>query len=279
MPELPEVEHAARCLRAWLDGTTIVRAEAPASRVFREGGRALFRRLLAGRRLERVDRHGKVLLVQFDDDVGLLSHLGMTGRWVRRPAGERVAHARARLVLSDGSILHYSDPRMFGRLEIHRTPEIAALPSVRELGPDPLLDGIDVTRLHAALARTSRPVKVAIMDQSILAGIGNIQATEALFRAGIHPARPARTLSRRDVARLARAIDDSLAHTLARMDDGEIAYLSDGAHVDNPFLVYDRAAEPCPRCRRPLEHMTLGGRSSVFCARCQPLGEAEGERC
>jgi formamidopyrimidine-DNA glycosylase len=270
MPELPEVEHAARSLRRWLAGAAVVRAEADASRLFRDGSRARFCRLLPGRRLERVERRGKVLLLFFDGDVGVLSHLGMTGRWVRCEAGARVPWSRARLFLDGGAVIHDVDPRMFGRLEIHPAAALGAC--VAGLGPDPLLDGIDADRLHAALARTGRAVKVALMDQAVLAGIGNIQAAEALFRAGIHPARPSRSLSRREVARVALGIEASIAHTLAAMGEGEIAYLSDGAHVDNPFLAYDRAGAPCTQCRRPLDHLTLGGRSTFLCARCQPLG-------
>jgi formamidopyrimidine-DNA glycosylase len=268
MPELPEVEHAARSLRAWLAGTPVVRAEAAASRVFRDGGRLAFQRTLAGRTLQRVDRRGKVLLLAFDADVGLLSHLGMTGKWVRVDAAARPPHSRARLALADGSAVHYCDPRMFGRIALHPATALATLPEVLGLGPDPVLDGIDPGVLHAALARTARAVKVALLDQSVLAGVGNIYATEALFRARVHPAREGRSLSRREVERVAGGLDAVFADALARLG-ADIAYLSEGAHVDNPFLVYDRAGQPCPSCRRALEKATLGGRTSAYCARCQ----------
>lgn len=273
MPELPEVEHAARSLRNWLAGAPVARAEAGASAVFRAGGLVRFRRELPGRRLSKVERRGKVLLLSFEGDVGLLSHLGMTGRWVRRDgnAKGRPEHSRARLVLGDGSVLHYCDARMFGRIEVHTASELLALPSVSSLGPDPVLDGIDVARLHGALAKTARPVKVVLMDQAVLAGLGNIYAGEALFRAGIHPQRQARSLTVPEVERLAKGIEAALSRMLEAMGE-ELPYLSEGAHVPNPFLVYDRAGEPCPNCRRPLEHVTLGGRSSYFCAHCQPLG-------
>lgn len=269
MPELPEVEHAARALRAWLTGVAIVRVEAPASPVFRGGDRGAFRRALAGRTLQRVERRGKLLLLTLDEGVGLLSHLGMTGKWLRSEGtGAPVHHSRARLVLAGGSVVHYADPRMFGRLAVHPADALLELPEVRALGPDPVLDGVDVEALHAALHATRRPVKVALLDQRILAGIGNIYATEALFRARLHPAREGRSLTRADTARLVKALDAVLAEALGRLGE-EIAYLSDGAHVDNPFAVYDRAGEPCPSCRRVLSKATIGGRTSAFCARCQ----------
>ncbi len=218
-----------------------------------------------------MERRGKVLLLFFDGDVGLLSHLGMTGKWVRRPAADRPLHSHAHLELPGGVLLHYCDPRLFGRLELHPASALLSLPVVRALGPDPVLDGIDPQALHARLSRTGRAVKAALMDQAVLAGIGNIYATEALFRAGIHPARPASSLTRREVGRLAEGIEAALAPMLAWSGE-EIAYLWEGwegRRVDNPYLVYDRAGEACPRCGKVLEAMVIGGRTSAFCGGCQ----------
>jgi formamidopyrimidine-DNA glycosylase len=274
MPELPEVEHAARTLRLWLSEGPVVRASAGPTRIFRAGpgpagGHRLFERRLTGRRLRGVDRRGKVLLLSFDDDVGLLCHLGMTGKWVRRTSAPTPAHSHARLELAGGVVLHYVDPRLFGRIEVHSAAALASLPTVRALGPDPVVDGIDAAALHARLARTTRPVKVAIMDQAVLAGVGNIYATEALFQARIHPERQASSLSKREVARLAKGIAEVLATALA-MPVEEMAYLSEGGDVENRFLVYDREGEACSRCKRGIiETVTLGGRTSAFCARCQ----------
>jgi formamidopyrimidine-DNA glycosylase len=271
MPELPEVEHAARTLRLWLGEGPIVRAHAGATRLFRAGDHLAFERALPGRRLARVERRGKLLLLFFDGDVGLLSHLGMTGKWVRRCPPETPAHSHARLEVSGEAVIHYCDPRLFGRLEIHRAADLPALPAVKALGPDPIADGIDVAALRAKLSTTRRAVKAAIMDQAILAGVGNIYATEALFRAGVHPARAASSLSKREVGRIAQGIEATLADALARPEE-EIAYLSEGGQVANPFLIYDRAGAPCPRCRRLLEKVTIGGRTSAYCGRCQRAG-------
>nr|AYM52565.1 formamidopyrimidine-DNA glycosylase [Aetherobacter rufus] len=275
MPELPEVEHAARSLRAWLGGRTILRAGAADTRIFRGSSPRDFERLLPGRCLERVDRRGKYLLLTFDGGLGLLSHLGMTGKWVRRsprpPAGRRTVplHSHARLVLDDGSALHYVDPRLFGQLSLVRDGAVAELPVIRALGPDALLDGIDAARLHAVLARSARPVKVALLDQSVLAGVGNIYATEALFRAGIHPARPSRSLTLAEVSRLAEGIRVSMELALAGMGEGEIAYLSQRRGVKSRFLIYDHGGAPCPRCGASIASVVLGGRTSAFCPGCQ----------
>ncbi len=269
MPELPEVEHAARTLRRWLRGRKVVRAEADATRVFRGGGRAAFARALAGRRLRFVERRGKVLLVGFDRDVGFLSRLGMTGKWLRRKQGAAPPkHSRARLVTDRGETIHYVDPRLFGRITPHPASALLELPEVRALGPDPLLDGLDPAALHERLGRTRRAVKVALMDQALVAGVGNILATEALFRARLHPARPARSLSLREVKALVRGIEASIAHTLEAEQGEEITYVEEDPDA-NPFLVYDRAGSPCPRCRTTLARLALGGRTSAYCPRCQ----------
>ncbi len=275
MPELPEVEHAARTLRAWLGGRTIVRARAAETRIFRGGSPGDFERLLPGRRLERIDRRGKYLLVTFDGGVGLLCHLGMTGKWVRRtprpPSGRRTVpkHSHARLILDDESALHYVDPRLFGQLCLVREGAVSELAVIRALGPDAVVDGVDAARLHAVLGKSARPIKVALLDQSVLAGIGNIYATEALFHARIHPTRPSKSLSLEEVSRLAVEIRAVLDLAIAGMIGEEIAYLSQGRGAENRFVIYDRAGSPCPRCGRPLDRLTIGGRTSAFCPGCQ----------
>jgi formamidopyrimidine-DNA glycosylase len=275
MPELPEVEHAARTLRAWLDGKTIVRAVAGDTRIFRGGSPRDFERLLPGHRLVRVDRRGKYLLLTFDGELGLLSHLGMTGKWVRRTpkasSGRRTVpkHSHARLVLDDGSALHYVDPRLFGQLGLVAGGAVSELPVIRALGPDALVDGVDAARLYAVLVRSARPIKVALLDQSVLAGIGNIYATEALFHAGIHPSRPSKSVTRDEANRLAVELRAVIELAIAGMVGEEIAYLSQGRGAENRFVIYDRAGAPCPRCGRTLDKLTIGGRTSAFCPGCQ----------
>ncbi|WP_437674265.1 bifunctional DNA-formamidopyrimidine glycosylase/DNA-(apurinic or apyrimidinic site) lyase [Sorangium sp. So ce131] len=271
MPELPEVEHAAASLRRFLTGDAITSAEGDRTRVFRGSSPDVFARELPGRTLERLARFGKYLVLELDAGVVLLSHLGMSGKWVRRAPGEPApGHSRARLRLASGSVLHYSDPRLLGRLAVLRGVLPRDIPEIAALGPDPLRDGIDVPALTQRARASARPVKVILMDQAVIAGLGNIQVTEALFRAGVHPSRPGCSLSRAEVAAIAAGIEASIAHTIAALGAGEIAYLSESSATPNPFQVYARAGEACPRCRVALERRTIGGRTSVFCPRCQP---------
>ncbi len=279
MPELPEVEIAARNLRVWARGRRIERAEADAQakRIFRPARPAAFTAALAGRRVAEVRRIGKHILVRLEDlaaggePLGLLSHLGMTGKWLRRSGGEAApSHSRARLHLDDGATLHYRDPRLFGRLRIVPGARFDEVPEVAALGPDPLEQGVDVARLAAALARRGIAVKVALLDQAILPGVGNILASEALFRARIDPRRAARSLSRAEVRRLAPAVLEAVKDTIAREEGPEVSYVEEGA-AENPFLVYAREGERCPRCRREaIRRVVQAQRSTFFCPRCQP---------
>jgi formamidopyrimidine-DNA glycosylase len=274
MPELPEVEFAARCLRRWARGRRVeaVELDPRARRVFRPAAPAAFARALRGARVEGVRRIGKHLLVTLEREgapLGLLSHLGMTGKWVRAPGdAPPPRHSRARLRLDDGRVLHYQDLRLFGRLRIVPGARFEDVPEVAALGPDPLAEGVDVDRLAAALARTRLPVKVKLLDQRLLPGVGNIHAGEACFRARIDPRRPARSLSRAEVKRLAAGILASFQLTLDAEKGPEITYVEEGGA--NPFLVYAREGERCPRCRREaIRRVVQAGRSTFSCPRCQ----------
>jgi formamidopyrimidine-DNA glycosylase len=274
MPELPEVEFAARCLRRWSRGRRIVAAELDprGRRIFRPAAPAAFARAVAGARVKGIARVGKHLLLTLEKGrkpLGVLSHLGMTGKWLRTGRGEPPpGHSRARLRLDDGRVLHYQDPRLFGRLRLVPGARFDAVPELAALGPDPLVEGIDVERLAALLARTRLPVKVKLLDQRLLPGVGNIHAAEACFRAGIDPHRPSRTLTRPEVKRLAAGVLASFHLTLDAEDGPEITYVEEGG--DNPFLVYAREGERCPRCRKGvLRRVVQAGRSTFYCPRCQ----------
>lgn len=304
MPELPEVEFARRCWARWADGRTVLAVAASASRVLRpRGPRAL--QAVKGATFHAFDRRGKNLLFtatvepwkgstppakgsagrspappdaharRAGTSWGVWSHLGMTGKWLRRPtAAEAPRFSRVRFDFDDGHSMHYCDMRLFGRLQVVPGARFEGLPEVKALGPDPIGDGIDVARLTTRLGATRLPVKVALLDQRLLAGIGNIQASESLLRAGIDPRRPARSLSPAEVERLAAGIRRSLAATLRQFEaaageDCEISYVEEPG-TPNPFQVYDRAAERCRRCRRgTIVRLVQAGRSSFYCPRCQ----------
>jgi formamidopyrimidine-DNA glycosylase len=268
MPELPEVEIASRQLRAWALGRRITAVQTARSRVIRGQKPADFG-ALAGHTPTNLERHGKWMLLLFDRGLGLISHLGMTGKWLRRERGAAPPkHLRASLDLSDKGVLDYTDPRLFGRLIAGSVEQLRAHPSLAALGPDPL-GGIDAARLYQSLQRTRRSIKEALMDQSTLAGLGNIHVGESLHRAALHPERPADSLSQDEAALLARHIEESIRFALEAQDGPEpIQYVEEGG--ENPFLVYGRAGEPCPGCGSEIERIVQGGRSTFFCANCQP---------
>lgn len=268
MPELPEVEIASRQLRSWAKGKLVIEARAPRTRVIRGQSPQRFAQL-AGHHLLDVERTGKWMLLEFDGGEALLSHLGMTGKWIRRRRDDAPpSHVRATLLLDDGSALDYRDLRLFGRLVRGTAQELKARPPLSKLGPDPL-SGIDTQRLYETLRRTRRSLKEALMDQRTLAGLGNIQVSEALHRAKLHPERLGVSLTPEETGRLARAIDESLHATLDGEDSDEpITYVEEGG--ENIFLVYDRAGQPCRTCRTPIERIVQGGRSTYFCPHCQP---------
>ncbi|HZS37505.1 MAG TPA: DNA-formamidopyrimidine glycosylase family protein [Polyangia bacterium] len=276
MPELPEVEIAARNLRRWLAGKRITRADFPPTRILRKvksvslSGKKVkpisLSRLVVGRTVEEVARKGKWLRLGLSGGAALYSHLGMTGKWVERPrASGPERYERARLDAGRASV-RYLDPRLFGRLIA--SPDGAPPPEWLALGDDPLTDGVDEKRLAERLARTGRSIKEALLDQRLLPGVGNIQAAEALWRAKIDPRTPARDLDGKRVRALARAVEKSIRDTIAREDSPEITYVEEPG-ADNLFDVYGKHGRPCPRCRTKLVRLVQAGRSTVYCPRCQ----------
>jgi len=293
VPELPEVEVAARNLRRWglKKKVRTARPDPRARRIFRPAGpKAL--EALAGRRLGDVRRIGKNLLLTFEAHeppaepsqgsrkIGVWSHLGMTGKWLRRAERDATPPAtRVELDLDDGTRLAYVDRRMFGRFQIVPGARFTDIAEIAALGPDPLTDGIDVKAFGERLSRIKTPIKVALLDQTLLAGVGNIQASESLFRAKIDPRRPARALSPAEVKRLAAGIRASIDFTLksfkqvgADGGDADIGYVEERT-MENPFLVYGREGAPCPG-RHPGKKSTIvrivqAQRATFFCPACQ----------
>lgn len=269
MPELPEVEIARRNLASWFHGRRVVKAEADDTRIFRGARRARFAELTG--RVETLERRGKYLLLTFEEGRGLLAHLGMTGKFVKRPQGHVEPYSRARFHLDSGAVIHFADSRLFGRMEPAPAAKLHQLEAIRELGPDPLVDGLTAEQLREALGRTRQDLKVALMDQGLLAGMGNIHAAEALFRAGLHPARKPATLKPEEWERLAHAIHESIAFGLEEGAGEEPVYVEESGS-ENTFLIYGRAGGPCSKCGAKVVSFTQGGRTTHACPKCQPKG-------
>lgn len=275
MPELPEVEHARRTLEHWMLGARIDAVSVQDARILDHGTKPSgVVRSLTGGRVTAIHRRGKWLRIELESGARVFSHLGMTGKWVHaRIDDATLRFEKVRFDVSSprkassARSVRYLDPRLFGRFVV-RAKGKSDLPIWSKLGPDPLLDGIDLDALQAKLARRNLAIKPALLDQTVLAGVGNIQATEALFTARIDPRRPARDLSRKELASLARAISRSIARTIALQEGPTIQYVEE-AGAPNPFLIYGNEGTPCPRCKRPLAKMFLAGRGTVFCTHCQ----------
>jgi formamidopyrimidine-DNA glycosylase len=266
LPELPEVEFARGCLERWWRGRTLDHVSAPPTRLLRGSSPAAFARL-SGHRVETVERRGKWLHIRLSEGAGLLAHLGMTGKFVRVRGEEPVRWSRATFVDDRGFAVHARDPRMFGRLVPGRSDELVSRPEWTALGPDAWLEPPAPRPLSDLLSRSRRSVKEQLLDQALLAGLGNIQATEALFFARIDPRRPGGSLSAAEAARLVEGIHRTLARTLALNAGDDIAYVEEGG--ENPFVVYGRAGTPCPVCGEALASLVQSGRATVFCRRCQ----------
>jgi formamidopyrimidine-DNA glycosylase len=266
VPELPEVEIARENLERWLVGRRITRAQVPDSRMRGRQSRRRVEAVLEGASVRAVARRGKFLLIDFGPGrEGVVAHLGMTGKFVQQSRSDRLPRfARASLEVGRSVRVVYCDARRFGQFRLLDTAERRRIDA---LGVEPLSPGFTSRSLVALTKSSAAPIKVLLMDQRRIAGVGNIQAAEALFLAGIHPARESRSLSGNEAARLVRSLRRSLLREIRRYRSRNGAYLHEGGA--NDFRVYGRGGEPCPRCRTPITRFTQGGRSTYFCSRCQ----------
>ena len=270
MPELPEVETTVRGLETVLKGRRLARVELRRGDLRRPFPADLGQRL-TGARVTGLGRRAKYGLIETDRGDTLIFHLGMSGRWRIDPA-EIGAHDHVLIDTDDGRRLSLNDPRRFGSLDLVATAEVAEWPAFRALGPEPLGDAIDGQWLQAKFAGRSAAVKLLLLDQRIVAGLGNIYACEALFRARIDPRKAAGRVGRARLDALAGAIPAVLADAIEAggsslrdfaAPDGELGYFS------KQFDVYGREGEPCRGCQGQVSRIVQGGRSTFFCPACQ----------
>ncbi|MDT8340215.1 MAG: bifunctional DNA-formamidopyrimidine glycosylase/DNA-(apurinic or apyrimidinic site) lyase [Longimicrobiales bacterium] len=274
MPELPEAETLVRGLHPLLAGHRITRVRVHHADVLHVAPHR-FRRQLAGRRITGVGRRGKKVVLSLDGgEARLVVSLGMTGRLVPRGFADtdpsRPTHPAVTLTLDEGRGLVFHDPRRFGSLELLTAGEWAS--RSRTMGPEPLARGWGWAALHAALSGSRTPVRNWLLDQRRVAGVGNIYASEACFRAGIHPARPAREVAPGEARRLHRVLRAVLREAIANRGTTLRDYRDAGGEPgENRALlrVYGRAGLPCPRCGSPIERLVLTNRSAFYCPRCQ----------
>ena len=271
MPELPEVETIRRQLAPHLEGRTIAEIEILDPRWTRPLAPGEVADQLRGAVIKHVGRRGKYLMWALSDDRHLLMHLRMTGTLLLDPATDP-RHTRVRLELDDGHRLVYVDPRRFGTGHVvFGTPARDAYLAMR-LGVEPFTPEFTAEHLRRLARGRVAPVKAFVLDQRHIAGVGNIYADEALFRAGIHPLRSAGKLTGSDWVRLREAIEEALAAGIeakgASIDDFRHLDGAQGAFQDR-FLVHLRAGEPCVRCGETIRKIVVGGRGTYVCEGCQ----------
>jgi len=268
VPELPEVEVLVRALRPRvlnrrIDAVRILRPQLVAA----PGPRAFVRRL-RGRMVVDLRRRGKTLCARLDDGGHWLTHLRMTGSWEyhRTPLPPADRHVLAVFSLDAGE-LHFRDPRRFGRMWWLAD----AASHFAGMGPEPLSRAFHGCALSGRLASRRAPVKQVLLDPAVVAGIGNIYASEACFLARVDPRRPAHRLPQAEAERLARAIKTVLrrAIRLGSTVAPRVAGYRAEARFPDEFAVYGREGQPCLRCRAPIRRVVLGGRSTFFCPSCQ----------
>jgi formamidopyrimidine-DNA glycosylase len=264
MPELPEVETIARLLRPALIGKTILASDLRWRRTLAAPTPPAFARRIKGQVIQEISRRAKFLHLRLSTQ-HLILHLRMSGDLLVVLGGYQPArHDRLLLKLSEDATLVFNDPRKFGRVWLVEDPQQV----FGDLGPEPLSDAFTPAWLFAALRGHHRQLKPLLLDQTFLAGLGNIYTDEALHLAGLHPRRLSDTLNEAQAGQLHHAIrrvlEDGIEHNGASID-----WVYRGGEFQNHFRVYRRAGQPCPVCQTPIERILVGQRSTHFCPRCQ----------
>ncbi|TDC79782.1 bifunctional DNA-formamidopyrimidine glycosylase/DNA-(apurinic or apyrimidinic site) lyase [Streptomyces hainanensis] len=278
MPELPEVEVVRRGLERWVGGRTVADTEVLHPRAVRRhpAGAADFADRLRGTLVSGVRRRGKYLWLPLGSDLALLAHLGMSGQLlVKTGRAPDEKHLRVRITFADptGGELRFVDQRTFGGLSLHPLAADGLPDVIGHIARDPLDPEFDEDAFHAALRRRRTTVKRALLDQSLISGVGNIYADESLWRSGLHYERPTATLTRPTTAALVGHVRDVMNAALAvggtSFDSLYVNVNGESGYFDRSLDVYGREAEPCRRCATPVRRSPWMNRSSYFCPRCQ----------
>lgn len=275
MPELPEVETIRLKLEPHLVGRRFDRVEIDDPRLVRPFEPLAVAAELEGERVHALERRGKYLIVRFESGRALLIHLRMTGslRHAKRGFLAEDAHRRAVVRLDDGSDIAYRDVRRFGTWLLLEPGELDPYLATK-VGREPLERSFNARHLGERLQHRRAPLKAALLDQRTVAGLGNIYVDEALWRARLHPLRPAETLDAGEVAQVTRAIKDALKAGISRQGASLRDYATpDGGRgrMQDRFRVYGRAGRPCTRCGTPIDKIRAGGRGTWYCPSCQRL--------
>ena len=276
MPELPEVEVVRRGLAEHVTGNVVVSVDVRHTRSVRRhlAGPEHFTGRLTGRTIAAARRRGKYLWLALDDGAALLGHLGMSGQLLVQPAGvPEESHLRVRLRLARGNELRFVDQRMFGGLSISENGALLP-PEIGHIAPDPFEAAFDDAAFAQRLRRKRTGLKRALLDQTLVSGIGNIYADEALWRARLHYARPTETLNRAEIARVLDGVRAVMGSALTQggtsFDALYVDVNGNSGYFDRSLEVYGQAGYPCSRCGTPIRRDPFMNRSSFTCPSCQP---------
>ena len=277
MPELPEVEHVVRSLRRAVLGRFIVASEVHLPKLVQPTSRSAFNRNIKGSRINAVSRRGKFILIELQNGKSqvLVVHLRMTGKFmVLSPDDPLPKHAHAVFYLDDERRLVFNDQRQFGVMRLVAAARVSQTKGIEQLAPEPFSEDFSLDYLRQTLARSRRTLKTLLLDQTRVLGLGNIYASEALFRAGINPFVVSAELSPRRVPRLHQGIRDVLRAAISgnssrRLNLERPEGFSYGEAFGKVWQVYDREGKPCYRCGTPIRRLNHAGRSTYWCPRCQ----------
>ena len=273
MPELPEVETIKRVIEPQIQGCMITKVAVRRPEVAAYPEADEFCRRLTGQTVSHMSRQGKFLIIHLENKERIVLHLRMTGGLLLAPAQcpeEKYTHVV--FSLDNGTELRFSDMRRFGRFWLLREEETDTCTGMDKLGLDPLAPACNAEYLSSHLSKRRKAIKECLLEQTIIAGIGNIYSDEILFTAGIYPARPANSLKQTEWERLAEAIPERISYFIEKNAITAEEYLETKGrdYRNTPFLqLYGHGGSPCPKCRETLCRMVIGGRSSVYCPVCQ----------
>lgn len=274
MPELPEVENVRRTLENLVTGKIIKDVIVTYPKLVKRPDDAeLFKGMLRGEKIERIERRGKFLLLYVTKYV-IVSHLRMEGKYLLHESDEPIdKHTHVRFQFTDGTELHYKDVRKFGTMHLFRKGEEFDQMPLVDLGPEPFAAELTPRYLQERLQKTNRKIKVVLLDQRLLVGLGNIYVDEVLFRSGVHPEREASSLTKVEIEKIHAATIETLGEAVKRGGSTIRTYINSQGQIGSfqeLLNVYGRKGEPCVTCGNVIEKTVVGGRGTHYCPICQP---------
>ncbi len=275
MPELPEVETVRRTLTPLVVGKTIKAVTLWYPKIVASDHKK-FKQTLPGKKIEQIDRYGKYLLIRLSDNLTIVSHLRMEGKYhlVASPAVPKGKHDHVQFAFTDGTALRYNDMRKFGRMRLLLTGTEKKLTTIGKLGPEPNSKAFTAADFAKRLARKKKNIKAALLDQTVVAGLGNIYVDEVLWRSKIHPLSRANALPAAQVVQLRANINQIIAEAIKLRGTTVHTYLDANGRVggfQSKLQVYGHAGEKCKRCGHKLQKIKVAGRGTTFCPHCQVI--------